>query len=106
MLMWYFVDGVWILKFSVSPTLTLIEVAKPWIDSSPMPLICHWFGGTPGFEFSQTIGLVTGTAHGPVSAAAASGAPPPAVVKKRNATARVTTNSGAMPRRARRGMRG
>ena len=64
MLTWYFEAGVLILNFSVSPTSTLIAVAKPWIDTSPIPSICQLAGGIPGFEFSQAIGLVIGTAQG------------------------------------------
>src|ERR1700757_4602409 len=57
MSMWYFVDGVLILKFSVWPTFTLIDVAKPWIVESPAPLICQSVGASPGSWFSQTIGF-------------------------------------------------
>ena len=32
---WYAVDGVLILKVTVWPALTLIDVAKPWIAGSP-----------------------------------------------------------------------
>src|ERR1700744_885061 len=99
MLMWYFVDGVLILKLSVPPTLTLIWVAKPWIVSSPIPSTCHFSGSTPGFEFSQATGFCTGTAQRPVSAAAAEVTPPPASVTKtkaarrRNADARAALNT-------------
>src|ERR1700679_3536992 len=95
MLMWYFVDGVLILKLSVWPTLTLIWVAKPWIVSSPIPSTCQSSGLRPGFEFSQATGLVTGASQGPVSAAAAGAAPPPACVKRMNAATRAATNAGA-----------
>ena len=43
--MWYFVDGVLILKDSVWPTFTLIDVANPWIEESPAPLTCQSRGG-------------------------------------------------------------
>ena len=46
--MWYDFAGVLILKFSVSPTFTLIDVAKPWIVESPVPLTCQSLAGSPG----------------------------------------------------------
>src|ERR1700760_2382931 len=95
MFTWYFVDGVLILKFSVSPGLTLIWVAKPWIVSSPSSSTCHSAGGTPSLEFSQTIGLVTGAAQGPVSAAVAGAVPPPIRVKRMNAAQSAATNARA-----------
>ena len=58
-----------ILKFTVSPTLTLIEVAKPWIVASPAPLTCQALGAVPGREFSHAITLVTGGPHGPAALA-------------------------------------
>ena len=67
--MWYDVAGVLILKDSVSPAFTLIDVAKPWIVESPAPLTCQSLGGSPGNEFSQAITLVTGGPHGPRGAA-------------------------------------
>src|ERR1700760_1961219 len=95
MFTWYFVDGVLILKFSVSPGLTLIWVAKPWIVSSPSSSTCHSAGGTPSLEFSQTIGLVIGAAQGPVTAADA-GAPPPVTGGRRiNAATRTAPNAEA-----------
>ena len=51
-----------ILNETVSPLLTLIVVANPWIDSSPMS--SHWLGGTPGCVFSQATALTTGGVHG------------------------------------------
>ena len=55
--MWYFVDGVLILKDSVWPAFTLIDVANPWIEESPAPSICQSEGASPGSWFSQTIGF-------------------------------------------------
>jgi hypothetical protein len=45
------------LKPIVSPLLTLIDVAKPWIVSSPAPSICQVLGSAPGSWFSQATGL-------------------------------------------------
>ena len=53
----YAVASVFTLKCTVSPRLTLICVAKPWIDGSPAPLTSHWLGGLPGRQFSATIGI-------------------------------------------------
>ena len=47
------------LERIVWPTLTLIEVAKPWIEESPAPVTCQSAGGSPGREFSQATGLGT-----------------------------------------------
>src|SRR5258707_8679600 len=69
MSMWYEAAGVLILKDSVWPTFTLIDVAKPWIVWSPSPLTCQSLGGSPGSEFSQAITLVTGGPHGPAAKA-------------------------------------
>src|SRR5262245_56869819 len=69
MLMWYFVDGVLILKRTVSPAWTLVCVAKPWIVRSPARVMPQSEFGVPGFEFSHAIRLVTGGSH----AAAAAG---------------------------------
>src|SRR5690348_11456178 len=62
--MWYEVDGVLILKDSASPTFTLIDVAKPWIVESPIPLTCQSLGGSPGSWFSHAIVLVQAAAAG------------------------------------------
>ena len=67
--MWYAFAGVLILKDTVSPTFTLIAVAKPWIVESPAPLTCQSLGGSPGRLFSQAITLVTGGPHGPAALA-------------------------------------
>ena len=55
--MWYAFAGVLILKDSVSPAFTLIDVAKPWIVESPAPLTCQSLGGSPGCVFSHAITL-------------------------------------------------
>src|SRR5260370_41092474 len=69
MSIWYDVAGVLILKYSVAPTLTLIDVAKPWIVESPAPLTCQSLGGSPAKVFSQAITLTTGGPQGPAAAA-------------------------------------
>src|ERR1700760_1310439 len=103
MSMWYFVDGVLILKVSVPPTLTLIEVAKPWMLLSPAPSICQFPGGSPGFEFSHAIGFVTGAAQGFVSVVAAEAVPPPDCATKTMAARRRNGDARAAPK-TRRGM--
>ena len=45
------------LKKAVSPRLTLIWVAKPWMLGSPAPLMSHSLAGLPVRQFSATIGL-------------------------------------------------
>jgi len=67
--MWYELAGVLILKDSVSPAFTLIDVAKPWIVESPAPLTCQSLGGSPAKVFSQAITLTTGGPQGPAAAA-------------------------------------
>src|SRR4249919_1440307 len=69
MSMWYAPAVALILKFSVCPAFTLIDVAKPWIVESPAPLTCQSLGGSPGSVFSQAITLVTGGPHGPAALA-------------------------------------
>src|SRR5579864_6894155 len=69
MSMWYAVAGVLILKYSVCPRFTLIDVAKPWIVVSPAPLTCQSLVGSPGCVFSHAITLVTGGPHGPAALA-------------------------------------
>ena len=64
--MWYELAGVLILKNSVWPAVTLICVAKPWIEGSPAPSTCQSVGGSPGSVFSHAITLVTGGPHGPM----------------------------------------
>src|SRR5919205_2920090 len=61
-----------ILKEIVSPSLTLIAVAKPWMDGSPSFRISHDDGSAPGLVFSQATGLATGGVQ--ASARDASGA--------------------------------
>ena len=46
-----------ILKDSVSPALTLIEVAYPWSEGAPSSFTCQFSGASPGSAFSHTIGL-------------------------------------------------
>ena len=62
--MWYDVDGVLILKISVSPAFTLIDVAKPWIVESPIPFTCQSLVGSPGSWFSHAIVLAQAAAAG------------------------------------------
>src|SRR4051794_5695317 len=100
MLTWYFDAAVLILNFSTSPTSTLIAVAKPWIDASPIPSICQLAGGIPGFEFSQAIGLVTGAAQGSPAAAAES---PPRKTKTIDTAAPRTASAKRPWRRPRHG---
>src|SRR6516164_9466059 len=97
MSIWYDLAGVLILKDSVCPTFTLIEVAKPWIVESPAPLTCQSLGGSPGRLFSQAITLVTGGPHGP--AAAAGRALTRAVKPSSKTTMRPMTERGAKIRR-------
>src|SRR5262249_39551913 len=47
------------LKDSIWPGVTLICVAKPWIEESPAPLTCQSPGGSPCSVFSQAITLVS-----------------------------------------------
>jgi hypothetical protein len=62
MSMWYLVEGVLILNCSTPPTLTLIWLAKPWMEGSPVPE-SHVDCGVPGRLFSHATGLITGE-HG------------------------------------------
>src|SRR5689334_20371311 len=57
-----------ILNLTVSPTLTLISVAKPWIVELPAPAMAQILLEVPGLEFSQAIGFTTG-AQGSAAAA-------------------------------------
>src|SRR3954447_6243440 len=65
----YDVALVSILKPSVSPTLMLICVAKPWMLLLPAPVTPHSLSGLPGLVFSQATGLVTGASQGAATAA-------------------------------------
>ena len=70
--MWYFVDGVLILKEIVWPTLTLIDVAKPRIEESSVAIGPPQSDvGSPGRLFSHATGLTTGGPHGPTANACA-----------------------------------
>src|SRR5262245_14226799 len=64
----YDVAGVSILKPSVSPTLTLIWVAKPWIDADPAPVMPHSLWGLPVLVFSHATGLTIGASQGAAAA--------------------------------------
>src|ERR1700712_1933811 len=61
-----------ILNDSVSPTLTLWLVAKPWIVELPSPSTSQLSGSLPVLVFSQAILFVTGVVQ--ASARAARGA--------------------------------
>src|SRR2546430_2624514 len=77
------------LKLWVSPTLTLICVAKPWRLGSPAPVTLQAELGLPALLFSQAIGFTSGE-HG--SATAAEAPPTTATPAKRSAaTAAVTS---------------
>ncbi len=52
------------LKPMVEPRLTLMSVAKPWIDVLPEPLMAHSLLGLPVLVFSQAISLTTGASQG------------------------------------------
>ena len=97
--MWYDVAVVLILKDSLSPTFTLIAVAKPWIVESPIPLTCQSLGGSPGSVFSHAITLVTGGPHG--LAATAGRAVTRPVKLRSTASRRLTVERGADTQRAR-----
>lgn len=62
--MWYDFAGVLILKDSVPPTFTLIDVAKPWIVESPIPFTDQSLDGSPGSWFSHAIVLAHAAAAG------------------------------------------
>src|SRR4051794_33836794 len=104
MSMWYFVAGVLILKRTVSPGLTLIDVANPWIVVDPAPVTCQVLGASPGLLFSQAMTLVTG---GPQGSAARAAGTPTAMARRSVTTPRTAMRAargdggaGAMPREA------
>src|SRR6476646_7700339 len=66
----YDVAVVLTLKFSVSPTLTLISVVKPWLKMIPEPLTSQVLLGLPGLLFSHATGLAMG-AQGSAAASVA-----------------------------------
>src|SRR3954454_8578831 len=66
---WNAVAPVSTLNFTVSPWLTLISVAKPWMAELPAPLMSHSLAGLPTLVFSHAIGLVIGASHGAAWAA-------------------------------------
>src|ERR671936_693982 len=69
-----------ILKWTVSPRLTLMSVAKPWMLASPAPLISHTLGGaTPTvLQFSATMAFA-GARQGSAGADAPRAARPTAL---------------------------
>src|SRR4051812_34569104 len=67
----YDVAGVSILNPSVSPTSTLICVAKPWIEALPAPVIPHSLSGLPALVFSHATALTTGASQAAAAAGAA-----------------------------------
>src|SRR3954451_18093789 len=69
----YDLAGVFTLKRSVSPTLTLISVAKPWIAAVPDPLTSHVLCGVPVWVFSHATEVAT--AQGSAAAAAGTASP-------------------------------
>src|SRR5690349_22879977 len=75
-----------ILKLTVSPTLTLICVAKPCSAALPEPETSQVLLGVPGFVFSQA----TGFSNGAHASAAAAG---PADGTARVAATRVSTSN-------------
>ena len=97
--MWYALAGVLILNDWVSPTLTLIDVAKPWIVESPAPFTCQLLGAVPGWVFSQAMTFTTGGPHGP--AASAGTAATPVVNAARAATRAVAATAAVRRRRGR-----
>src|SRR5918994_5358195 len=66
----YFGELVRTLKPTVSPWFTLMSVANPWIEGSPLPLTSHSVESFPGLQFSATI-LLAGAAHGSAGAGGA-----------------------------------
>ena len=70
MSMWYETAVVRILNSTVSPTLTLIAVANPWMLGSPDPDSPQSLSGVPGSRFSQAMVFDVGGAQGVVSAEA------------------------------------
>src|SRR5215210_4642680 len=81
---WYELVTELILKWTVSPLLTEMSLAKPWMPGSPSPTMSHSVLGLPGLEFSQAISLVTGGSHG---AAEATGAAAPSAIALRTPAA-------------------
>jgi hypothetical protein len=64
MSMWYDAASVSILKCTVSPRLTLMSVAKPWIVASPASAVgmSHPARGVPGSAFSTWIAFCASAA--------------------------------------------
>src|ERR1044072_3353771 len=95
----YDVAGVSILNPSVSPTFTLIWVAKPWIVALPAPVIPHSLSGLPVFVFSHATGLTIGVSHG--AATAAGGFTTLSPVRARTPASRLSQILGRCVRRVR-----
>src|SRR6516164_11565277 len=89
---------VWTLKFSVWPRLTLMEVANPWIEVSPTPLIFQLDGGSPGLLFSHVIGLPP-VPHGSMAPARVSDGTPTASTGAKTAMRQVTITTRVIPNR-------
>src|SRR5690348_5770098 len=85
----YDVASVATLKLSVSPTLTLICVAKPCMLGSPEPVTLQAELGLPALLFSQAIGFTSGE-HG--SATAADAPPTTATAARTSAATAVVTS--------------
>src|SRR5687768_10227028 len=68
----YDVALVLILKLICWPAFTLMSVAKPWMSSSPAPLMSHTLGSVPVLLFSHAITL-TGAEHGSAASALIAG---------------------------------
>ncbi len=47
----------------VEPRLTLMSVAKPWMEALPEPVMFHSLLGLPVFVFSQATSLTTGASQ-------------------------------------------
>ena len=83
-----------ILNEIVSPLLTLIDVAKPWIVGSPAPSTSQLLGAAPACVFSQATWLTTGAVHG--AACDTAGAAPSTT----NAAIRASRTAGVRGTRA------
>ena len=81
------------MKPTVEPRLTLMSVAKPWMEALPEPVMSHSLLGLPGLVFSQAISLTTGASQ----AAAAAGTGTAAT----NATPKLNASRMARRRRPR-----
>src|SRR5947207_4717487 len=91
MSMWYAAWVELILKLTVWPTLTLIDVAKPCRVASPAPATSQSLWGSPAAVFSHAMAFTTGGPHGPAAEA------PPALVIRGNATPKMINASRLAP---------